>query len=67
MNPTERAIYEEVRKEPGLHLREYVRKVPQGYGAVASAAQRLARHGLLSKTGRTVSVRYWPAVATAGV
>jgi ABC-type transporter Mla MlaB component len=59
MNTVQRQMYKAISAEPGLHLRDYVRRVPAGYGAAAKAARWLADAGLVVRTGRTVDVRYW--------
>ena len=60
MDPVERQVYDAIHAEPGLHPREYVRRLGIGYTEATSAARRLLAAGLVRRTGQTQGVRYWP-------
>lgn len=60
MTDLERAVLDAITAEPGLHLREYARRLPYTYNTVARACQRLFAEGLVRREGRTRATRYYP-------
>jgi len=60
VTPTEAAVLEAIRAEPGLHPKEYWQRTGLTYGQATAAARRLVRAGLVRTTGRTVATRLWP-------
>ena len=61
MDLIERAMYNAICAEPGLHPREYVQRVQVNYQAATNAARRLLALGVVRRTGQTRNIRYWPA------
>jgi hypothetical protein len=63
MTPTEQAVLEAIRAEPGLHPKDYWMASPVSYRESTRAARRLVRAGLVRTTGATSATRYWPVTS----